>query len=187
MIPSLSEITATGRKAAKGAGYSWGLADEAGRATAWLWEHGIDGITALADVLDARSPQTCPIYIGTRLCDAPPEKPVVFQNVHSPILLLSFAAELSKITQTSYQLTFANAVFSTNPTAMFCANPATDTQGTAQFSRGPVSGEQLAPAPRREAPAQAWARLGAWEHKTYAPATEASRLAGAGAGLSDND
>jgi hypothetical protein len=33
MTPSLSEITATGRKAAKGAGYSWGQADEVGRAT----------------------------------------------------------------------------------------------------------------------------------------------------------
>lgn len=187
MIPSLSEVTATGRKAAKGAGYSWGLADEAGRATAWLWQHGIDGITALADVLDAGSPETCPIYIGTGLCDAPPEKTVAFEGVHSPILLLSFAAELSKITQRSYQLTFAKAVFSTSPDAMYCTNSATVTQATARFSCDPVSGEQLVPVPRRQAPAQAWARLGAWEHKTYAPASEASRLAGAGAGLSDND
>ena len=54
MIPSLSEIIATGRKAAKGAGYSWGQADEVGRATAWLWEHGIDSITPLAELLDYR-------------------------------------------------------------------------------------------------------------------------------------
>ncbi|MEJ6708093.1 MAG: DUF3726 domain-containing protein [Amylibacter sp.] len=187
MIPSLSEVTATGRKAAKGAGYSWGLADEAGRTTAWLWEHGIDGITALADLLDAGSPETCPIYIGTGLCDAPSSDPVTFENVHSPILLLSFAAELSKITKDSYQLTFAEGVFSTTPEAMFCACPATNTQASITLRRDPVSGEQLGPVPRREAPAQAWARLGAWEHKTYAPATEASRLAGAGADLSDND
>ena len=31
------------------------------------------------------------------------------------------------------------------------------------------------------------ARLGAMAHRTYAPDTEASRLAGAGAGLTDND
>ena len=32
-----------------------------------------------------------------------------------------------------------------------------------------------------------WSRLGALAHKSYVPASEASRLAGAGAGLTDND
>ncbi|MEO0980892.1 MAG: DUF3726 domain-containing protein, partial [Pseudomonadota bacterium] len=32
-----------------------------------------------------------------------------------------------------------------------------------------------------------WTRLGVLAHRTYAPATDESRLRGAGAGLSDND
>jgi hypothetical protein len=32
-----------------------------------------------------------------------------------------------------------------------------------------------------------WEALGAFAHRTYVPATEASRLKGAGAGLTDND
>jgi hypothetical protein len=32
-----------------------------------------------------------------------------------------------------------------------------------------------------------WEALGRFAHRTYVPATEASRLKGAGAGLTDND
>lgn len=34
---------------------------------------------------------------------------------------------------------------------------------------------------------QIWAELSTWAKKTYVPASEASRFAGAGAGLTDND
>lgn len=187
MIPSLGEVTATGRKAAKGAGYSWGMADEAGRATAWLWAHGIDGITALADLLDNRDIGTCPITLGTRFCDVPPTKPVSFKQVNGAILLLSFAAELAKITQSSYRLDLGAISYATDPTGMYQLDQGNPDAPHALLSPSSVSGSRLTPAPRREAPAEAWARLGKWEHKTYAPATEASRLAGAGAGLTDND
>lgn len=187
MIPSLSEITATGRKATKGAGYSWGLADEAGRATAWLWEHGFDSITALADVLDAGIPDACPIRIGAGLCDTPPETPATFAKVASPILLLSFAAELGKITQSTVKLGIGDGLYFATPEAMFVVQTGLEGPVTLICHAGEPQGERLSPHPRRAAPAEAWARLGKWEHKTYAPATEASRLAGAGAGLSDND
>lgn len=187
MIPSLSEITATGRKAAKGAGYSWGMADEAGRATAWLWDHGIDSITALADLLDHGNPDTCPIYIGTRLCDAPFGRAITFETVQSPILLLSFAAELGKITQNTIQLTIGTGTYFATAEAMFCDTPSLDGPVAMLRHKDAPMGDRLTPVARRAAPTEAWARLGKWEHKTYAPATEASRLAGAGAGLSDND
>jgi hypothetical protein len=186
MTPSLSEITATGRKAAKGAGYSWGMADEAGRATAWLWAHGIDSITALADLLDQGSPETCPIHIGTAVCDAPPTQTIYFERVHSPILLLSFAAELGKITKSTVKMTIDDGVYYATPDKMFVEHDhQTGSVTLTRYSDEP-SGTPLTRHPRRAAPV-AWDRLGVWEHKTYAPATEASRLAGAGAGLSDND
>jgi hypothetical protein len=186
MTPSLSEINATGRKSAKGAGYSWGMADEAGRATAWLWEHGIDSITALADLLDHGSVQTCPLYIGARLCDAP-EDAAEFETVTSPILLLSFAAELSKITKRGIVLRIGDGAYHATSEAMFCETEGFSGPVQLQITSDAPKGTRLMPATRRAAPEKAWARLNEWAHKTYAPATEASRLAGAGAGLSDND
>ena len=41
--------------------------------------------------------------------------------------------------------------------------------------------------PVNDLAAPAWSRLAAFAQRTFAPATEASRLAGAGAGLSDNN
>lgn len=39
----------------------------------------------------------------------------------------------------------------------------------------------------QEVPEALWQKLEHWAAKTYVPATEASRIAGAGAGLTDND
>ena len=46
-VYTLAEIEATGRKAARGAGYPWGLAEEAGRGARWLAAWGEDGAAAL--------------------------------------------------------------------------------------------------------------------------------------------
>jgi len=187
VIPSLSEIFTTARKAAKGANYSWGLADEVGRATAWLWEHGIDSITPLAALLDHGTPNSCPVRIGTRLCDTPPNSMQSAEYVQSPIFLLFFAAELGKITETTVKLTIGKAVYFATPKSTFVSRSGIVGAVTITCQAGAPSGTRLSPQPRRTAPKTAWERLGYWEHKTYAPASEASRLAGAGAGLSDND
>ena len=50
---SLNELDAMARKAARGAGYSWGLAEEAGRATRWLAAAGLPGPMCLAQLLAA--------------------------------------------------------------------------------------------------------------------------------------
>lgn len=187
MIPSLSEIIATGRKAAKGAGYSWGQADEVGRATAWLWEHGIDSITPLAELLDYGTPKTCPIRMGTQLCDAPQLSMQSAEKVQSPILLLFFTGELGKITNSTVKLTIGEAIYFTTPEAIFIAQSGTEGAITITCNAGVPNGLQLSRQPRRTVPKETWSRLEHWEHKTYAPASEKSRLAGAGAGLSDND
>jgi hypothetical protein len=43
------------------------------------------------------------------------------------------------------------------------------------------------PVLRADVSEESWDRLAAFAHRTFAPATEESRLRGAGAGLSDND
>ena len=50
---SLNQIEQTTRKAARGAGLAWGLADETGRAVRWLHAHGLPGVAALADWLES--------------------------------------------------------------------------------------------------------------------------------------
>lgn len=156
MTWSLNEIEALSRKAARGAGYSWGLADEAGRAVRWLEARGEPGATALLELLSWRDgkayPSTvpgqasvCPIVAGTMLCDG-----VLLRDeidglpLHSPLLMQPFIAWLE----------------------------------------GPGETD---PAARANVPTDVAAALDAYATRTYAPATEASRLAGAGAGLSDND
>ncbi|MEO1102920.1 MAG: DUF3726 domain-containing protein, partial [Pseudomonadota bacterium] len=48
---SLNEVEALARKATRGAGYSWGMAEEAGKATRWTCAAGWPGANALAHLL----------------------------------------------------------------------------------------------------------------------------------------
>ena len=61
MTWSLNELEAETRKAIRGAGLSWGLSEDGGKAVRWLAAHGVDPLPALRDVLDgmtgARSPR----------------------------------------------------------------------------------------------------------------------------------
>ncbi len=51
MTFSLNEVEVTSKKATRGAGYSWGLAEEAGKATRWLCAHELNGCGALVALL----------------------------------------------------------------------------------------------------------------------------------------
>ncbi len=55
MTYSLGEVEAAARKAARGRGFDWGTAAEAGRAARWLEARGMDGCAALARYLDRDS------------------------------------------------------------------------------------------------------------------------------------
>ncbi len=52
MNTSINEVAALARKAARGAGYSWSMADEAAFATAWLCRNGLNGAVLLAEHLN---------------------------------------------------------------------------------------------------------------------------------------
>ena len=119
MTLSMNEVEAMAKKATRGAGYSWGMAEEAGRATRWLCERGIDGCSALADLLCQREntpvgewfpfpvkrcrPENdnplCPITTGAALSDWAHEldtKEIACYNVLQPILLLPFVATIAQ-------------------------------------------------------------------------------------------
>ena len=67
---ALNEVEATAKKATRGAGYPWGLAEEAAKATRWLCAQGLDGVAILAGALTRDGERyVCPITEGARLSD----------------------------------------------------------------------------------------------------------------------
>ena len=122
---SLNETEQLCLKAARGAGMSWGLAEEAGFAAAWLAMRGLDGPGALlAQISDAAGrpwhelcPEIapgrfrasadgalCPIALGAALCDHArlPEgemdgRALRIGPVSHPILLLAFLSDLARM------------------------------------------------------------------------------------------
>lgn len=106
-------------KAAKGAGFSWGLAEDAGRCAAWLLRRGMDSASTIAALLastdaighDAMRPERvadgwrpargagpmCPIWLGAALVDQGPQRfPIRVSHVAQPLLLLPFLARLAR-------------------------------------------------------------------------------------------
>lgn len=102
---SLGETAALALKAARGAGLSWGLAEEASAAVIWLHSNGLPGISALCSYLGnpdgkPRTDGACPILTGCALIDGAipsPAKPgdtAEIGPVRAPLLLLPFVARL---------------------------------------------------------------------------------------------
>ena len=190
MSYSLAEIDAQCRKAARGAGYPWGLAEEAGRAVRWLEARGMPGAEALAGLLAAQDgcdyamlrPASldgiwqaaggalCPIIAGVTLADHAPFKvPPRLGTVRAPVLLLPFLAAANLWCDES-------ANFADRDDLDFAE---------VSLTHGPHDLPDPSPASRVIAP-DVWAALDRFAHRTYVPATDASR-AGAGAGETDND
>lgn len=125
---SRNETESLCMKAARGAGFSWGMAEEAGFATGWLCAQGIDGATPLLALLTrkpAQSAQTgaprvtdgrwhsidhaplCPIQLGAALTDraatlgGPFSQHTRLDPVKTPLLLLPFLVRVAQICQKS--------------------------------------------------------------------------------------
>lgn len=196
MILSLGEVEALARKAARGAGLSWGMAEEAGRAARWLCAQGLDGCGLLLAALrraDGGGPGTCPLLAGAALSDdaaALSAAPVTLRAVVAPALLLPFAADAAAALGRPVSLAWGGvgAVADGAALALQCGD---DAALAAAADVIVTPGARMPPAlPRhsRAAPdPETWAALTALADRTHAPATDASRLLGAGAGLSDND
>ena len=127
MTWSLNELDVETKKAIRGAGLSWGLAEEGGKAVRWLAAHGVDPLPALADVLerhDRRERITsafkmtetgrwtadapiCPIALGVTLCDHADRlatEGCVVGPVARPLLLAPFVAAAARILGRPLQL-----------------------------------------------------------------------------------
>lgn len=212
MIVSLNEAAGMATKAASGAGRPWGLAQEAGHALSALEAMRLPGACALLKLLQETDGVSCermrptfasdgvwrgegplcPLLTGAYIADNGCDAPVVkLENVHTPLLLVPFAGwafdgvqvDWAGVSIVANQVEAAvTGTISSDPitaTVQITTRPASNL-GAAQITHssrvGPV-----------DIADEIWEGLSALAHRTYVPATEASRLKGAGAGLTDND
>ena len=206
---SLGEVEAMARKAARGAGYSWGLADEAGFATRWLEARGQGGITALALWLAQAAEQDitrlaprdlkswtsaeghlCPLLTGAALSDAAglvPDTGLMLPSVKWPLLLLPFTAHLAKTRGRVVRLDAEGGSAEVSRDALSLVGDWTMAESPLSVEFIDSTIEPGSRQTRAQPDTAAWTTLNRLAARTYAPATEASRLRGAGAGLTDND
>ena len=206
---SLGEIAALATKAARGSGMDWGLADEAGYAVKWLQRRQLPGVAALCRYLSwrqageitiwpddtARDGHYCPIATGAAYGDGVFGDDVQFARVRTPLLLIPFIS--LRVANTPVCLSMENAVFvltqdklgfSKNDTAILMDSSACQIYAASDDELPAMITIANDAIPRVPVTASACITvLNSFAKNTYAPATEASRLAGAGAGLNDND
>jgi hypothetical protein len=216
MIVSLNEVETLSLKACRGAGMSWGLAEEAAHAARWLAAHGWAWDRSLVALLSRRddlSPPLvsahdmrpteegavlCPIHVGAAVADLlRPGEHLTLHHVLQPMWLVPFACRWVRLGRIA-RLTWADGEMEVDT-----ARPEISATATADLAvdrldwirvelsaeHSPTSGASPAVA-RSDGTAvdpSAWQALEARGARTYVAASLRSRIAGAGAGLSDND
>ena len=133
IVCSLNEIQTYGQRAARGAGMSWGLAQEAGKATRWLAERGLPGVELLVGLLTANDKRSyasmspvmadghwragdgelCPVCSGAALCDRIDllirGEQICMSALAYPLLLAPFLGQSWRSDTSIYELRWRNA------------------------------------------------------------------------------
>lgn len=215
MTQSLNEIEALAKKAARGAGMAWGMAEEAGKATRVLSDLGLNGAAALVDLLGrndgvdhgAIAPQgtaspwssasgtLCPIAAGALLSDCAGQLEggaIEMHDVSHSVLLVPFVAMAAGHLGRPVVLSWVGGKVIADGAAVWLDDP---NQRLSSFEPMTLTcalgqagqGAPLAAMGRGRIDGATWDALNRFAGRTYAPATELSRQLGAGAGNSDND
>ncbi|MGI9423927.1 MAG: DUF3726 domain-containing protein, partial [Hyphomicrobiaceae bacterium] len=108
------------------------------------------------------------------------------------LLLAPYAAAAAVQTGKSLELHWSGVIMAIAPESVSIeGDPAAVAARSADWVRCRLGDRAMnavvSRTPVRTVDAETWSRLSAFAQRTFAPATEASRLAGAGAGLTDND
>ncbi len=206
MICSLNEIGGLLRKAAMGSGYPVGLADAMSAAGVWLCARDLDGVGAVLAALDGgfeptlelqRDHETLTIANASigRCGASVPELlasgevgRIVLEDPDSLMLLVGMAGVAATVGSTAFALTTGEG-----------HSAIVDSNGLSGGRMDAVVGKvEIELAESRSQPSssahgavsvndQQWERVSSLAARVYVPATDESRLSGAGAGLTDND
>ena len=189
---TLSEIDATARKAMRGFGCPWGMAEEAGRTARWLAAHGLPGAETVAVFLTARAGccagtgHPCDLARAASLADRAGTETTVLHGIDHPLLVLGQIGLAADALDRCFRLEWAGGEATVGPRALVREDGNRD---DAHVTCIPVStmkgGDRPSPASRDIAP-EAWQTLRTFADRTLVPASETSR-AGAGAGVRDDD
>jgi len=201
-MQSLSEIDTTSKRASKAAGFSWGIAEEIGKAIRSLELFGLPGVINLNLYLkkikknhpkkinkigkENKNKEACPIYCGVAFLDQCKQletlEIIKFYNVNYPLLILPFISKASEILGKKILIQFNNTSFLAN------------------FNKSILSkniDKQISPLAneinieflenKNSFSVQDWKELYKLSEETFVEESESLKLKGAGAGLTDND
>ena len=201
-MQSLSEIDTTSKRASKAAGFSWGIAEEIGKAIRSLELFGLPGVINLNLYLkkikknhpkkinkigkENKNKETCPIYCGVAFLDQCKQletlEIIKFYNVNYPLLILPFISKASEILGKKILIQFNNTSFLAN------------------FNKSILSkniDKQISPLAneinieflenKNSFSVQDWKELYKLSEETFVEESERLKSKGAGAGLTDND
>jgi hypothetical protein len=201
-MQSLSEIDTTSKRASKASGFSWGVAEEIGKAIRCLELFGLPGITNLNLYLkkikknhpekikkigkENKSQESCPIYSGIAFLDQCKKleilKNINFYNVNYPMLILPFVSKASEIlgkrilmqySKSSFLINFNKSILSTNKEKKINSL-------TAKISIKILEN-------KNSFSDKEWKNLYKISEETFVEETESLKKKAAGAGLTDND
>jgi hypothetical protein len=201
-MQSLSEIDTTSKRASKAAGYSWGVAEEVGKAIRNLELFGLPGITNLNLYLKKikknhpdkiskiekknRKKEFCPIYCGVAFLDQCHEledlENIQFYNINYPILILPFISKSSEILGKKILVQFDKSSFLANFNKSILVknieniiNPFVE-KVNIKFLKDKNTFSD-----------KEWKQLYKLSEETFVEESESLKEKGAGAGLTDND
>ena len=210
MMRSLNELESVLRKAASGAGLPIGLAEDIGAAGAWLTARGQDGTGAVllsirAGISEPMTPVTdhgTLVFAPTRVAICGPSvidmlaafesiEKARLRDVDSPMLLLGLAGSMAGSYDIAFDVDFAHGGQAQVTAGGLVLTGPLPVPGTELvIARNKIKPSVLPPDKQSngvEVAAELWRGAEVLAARTYVPSSEASRAAGAGAGLSDND
>lgn len=167
---SLTEIETHTRKAARGAGYHWGEAEELGKAVRWLCAAGFDGATEVLELLQAVEGQVDKYRPNAGLMGGEPQQELCGLSLGCALADLGAGAFTENITT-------PNILNPLITYAIICnAHNAVDKHGLVEFLGLKIQTAD----PMTQVTTHTWGALNVFVMRTYVPATEESRLKGAG-------
>lgn len=193
---SLNEVEGLALKAARGSGLPWGVAEDVGRAAAWMARHAGTWATSLLDLLETPpSPEQNPLLLAGFLADSVAgREPRTADRVVAPAWvlpgLLSARGENRTIRLGEVEIRCGadGSASATCATAALADLPAGRVElWFAEMAPPPLPRHLQARFSRSVVAVKDWRRLDVLAQRTYVPASDVSRLTGAGATRLDDE